>query len=56
MAYRAPRFSFHIQIARRALGEGTKIWHFAHVREKARIGKNCVVGNGVYIDTEIYRK
>jgi len=35
------------------IGEGTKIWHFAHVREKARIGKNCVVGKGVYVDTEV---
>ena len=35
------------------IGEGTKIWHFAHVREKARIGENCVVGRGVYVDTEV---
>jgi len=32
------------------IGDGTKIWHFAHVREKAKIGKNCVIGKGVYID------
>lgn len=35
------------------IGEGTKIWHFAHVREKAKIGKNCNIGKGVYIDTEV---
>jgi len=35
------------------IGEGTKIWHFVHVREKARIGKNCVIGKSAYIDTEV---
>ena len=29
------------------IGDGTKIWHFAHVREKAKIGKNCVIGKSV---------
>ncbi len=32
------------------IGDGTKIWHFAHVREKARIGENCIIGKSVYID------
>lgn len=35
------------------IGEGTKIWHFAHIREKAKIGRNCNIGKGVYIDTEV---
>jgi histone H3/H4 len=35
------------------IGAGTEIWHFAHVREKAKIGKNCTIGKGVYIDTEV---
>lgn len=35
------------------IGDGTKIWHFVHVREKARIGKNCIIGKGAYIDTEV---
>jgi UDP-2-acetamido-3-amino-2,3-dideoxy-glucuronate N-acetyltransferase len=33
------------------IGEGTHIWHFAHVRNNAKIGKNCNIGKGVYIDT-----
>jgi acetyltransferase-like isoleucine patch superfamily enzyme len=33
------------------IGEGTRIWHFAHVREGSRLGKNCVIGKSVYIDT-----
>jgi UDP-3-O-[3-hydroxymyristoyl] glucosamine N-acyltransferase len=23
------------------IGDGTRIWHFAHVREEAKIGENC---------------
>ncbi len=33
------------------IGEGTRIWHFAHVRRGSRIGKNCNVGKSVYVDT-----
>ena len=35
------------------IGDGTKIWHFVHVREKSKIGSNCNIGKGVYIDTEV---
>ncbi len=34
------------------IGDGTKIWHFAHVRQGSKIGKNCNVGKSVYVDTE----
>lgn len=34
------------------IGEGTKIWHFAHVRQGSKMGKNCNVGKSVYVDTE----
>ncbi|MCD6446312.1 N-acetyltransferase [Candidatus Bathyarchaeota archaeon] len=32
------------------IGEGSKIWHFAHIRKGAKIGKNCNIGKDVYID------
>ncbi len=32
------------------IGEGTKVWHFAHIRSGARIGPGCVLGQGVFID------
>jgi UDP-2-acetamido-3-amino-2,3-dideoxy-glucuronate N-acetyltransferase len=32
------------------IGEGTRIWHFAHVRSSARIGQGCTLGKDVYID------
>lgn len=35
------------------LGQGTRIWHFAHVRKGAKIGKNGNIGKDVYIDTNV---
>lgn len=35
------------------LGEGSKIWHYAQVREDARLGANCIVGRGAYIGTGV---
>ncbi len=32
------------------IGQGTRIWHHAQVREGASIGRDCVLGKGVYID------
>lgn len=32
------------------LGEGTKIWHQAQVREGAVLGRNCILGKGAYVD------
>jgi len=32
------------------VGKGTKVWHFAHVREEAEIGEGCILGHCVYID------
>lgn len=29
------------------IGEGTKIWHFAHVLGHTTVGKNCVLGQNV---------
>mgnify|MGYP006160351871 CR=1 FL=1 len=33
-----------------SLGEGTSVWHFSHVRSGSKIGKDCILGRGVYID------
>lgn len=35
-----------------SIGKGTHIWHFAHVRSGAKIGKNCNIGKGVYVDMD----
>lgn len=34
------------------VGEGTQIWHFAQVRQRASIGRDCRIGKSTYIDTQ----
>ncbi len=36
-----------------SVGAGSKIWHYVQVREGARIGAECVLSKGVYIDTSV---
>jgi UDP-2-acetamido-3-amino-2,3-dideoxy-glucuronate N-acetyltransferase len=33
------------------VGDGTKVWHHAHVRGGASVGSDCVLGKNVYVDT-----
>jgi acetyltransferase-like isoleucine patch superfamily enzyme len=35
------------------IGTGTSIWNQAQVRERARIGAECVIGKNVYVDTDV---
>ncbi len=35
------------------VGEGTSIWHWAQVREGARIGARCILGKDVYVDRDV---
>lgn len=35
------------------VGDGTSIWNFAQVRERASIGRQCIVGKGVSIDADV---
>lgn len=35
------------------IGEGSKIWHFAHVRNGATLGKNVIVGKSSYVDAGV---
>jgi UDP-2-acetamido-3-amino-2,3-dideoxy-glucuronate N-acetyltransferase len=35
------------------IGIGTKIWHWAHVCQCAKIGENCVLGQNVYIGPNV---
>lgn len=34
------------------IGDGTKIWNQAQVRERAHIGTNCIISKNVYIDSD----
>jgi acetyltransferase-like isoleucine patch superfamily enzyme len=31
------------------IGDGTRVWHLAQIREGARIGRDCIVGRGAYV-------
>ena len=35
------------------VGEGSRVWHFVHVRSGAVIGANCTLGYSVYIDSDV---
>ena len=35
------------------LGEGTRVWHFAHVCAGARIGSDCSLGQGVFVGNDV---
>ena len=35
------------------IGDGSKVWHLAQVREGARLGENCIVGRGAYIGSGV---
>lgn len=35
------------------IGDGTKIWHYAQIREGVVIGKNCIISKDVYIDKNV---
>jgi UDP-2-acetamido-3-amino-2,3-dideoxy-glucuronate N-acetyltransferase len=36
-----------------SIGEGSSIWHYTQVREGAQIGRNCILGKGVYVDFDV---
>jgi acetyltransferase-like isoleucine patch superfamily enzyme len=33
------------------IGEGTRVWAFAHIMDGAVIGRNCNIGDGVFIES-----
>ena len=35
------------------LGAGTRVWHQAQVRTRARIGARCILGKGVFVDFDV---
>jgi acetyltransferase-like isoleucine patch superfamily enzyme len=35
------------------IGPATRVWHFAQIREGARVGAECNVGKGVYIGAKV---
>lgn len=35
------------------IGARTRVWHLAQVRDGARLGEDCIVGRGAYVDTGV---
>jgi UDP-2-acetamido-3-amino-2,3-dideoxy-glucuronate N-acetyltransferase len=35
------------------IGDGTRIWHFAHVMSGARIGAGCTLGQNVFVASDV---
>ncbi len=35
------------------IGRGTKLWHFSHVMEGVRIGKNCILGQNTFVGKNV---
>lgn len=35
------------------IGDGSKVWHLAQIREDASLGENCIVGRGAYIGSGV---
>ncbi len=35
------------------IGEGTRIWHFSHVMPRAVIGRNCSLGQNVFVANDV---
>jgi UDP-2-acetamido-3-amino-2,3-dideoxy-glucuronate N-acetyltransferase len=35
------------------VGEGTYIWHFCHLMPKSKVGRNCILGQNVFIDNDV---
>ena len=36
------------------IGDGTKVWHFCHIQQGARIGKNCSLGQNVNVSNNVH--
>ncbi|SCG76577.1 acyltransferase [Micromonospora inositola] len=35
------------------VGDGTKVWHLAHIRSTAQVGAGCIIGRNVYVDAGV---
>jgi UDP-2-acetamido-3-amino-2,3-dideoxy-glucuronate N-acetyltransferase len=54
MTTRQPSVQDTADVAESAtIGPGTKIWHYAQVREDARIGADSIIGRGAYIGSGV---
>jgi len=43
----------HALVETEAIGEGTRIWAFAHVMKDAVVGKNCNIGDHAFVESNV---
>lgn len=43
----------HALVESEAIGEGTRVWAFAHILPGARIGSGCNICDGVFIENDV---
>jgi len=36
-----------------SVGDGTIVWHWVQIRERASVGRDCKLGKDVYVDAEV---
>jgi UDP-2-acetamido-3-amino-2,3-dideoxy-glucuronate N-acetyltransferase len=36
------------------IGDGSRVWHFAHICAGARIGNGCSLGQGVFVGNDVF--
>src|SRR5438876_7976108 len=54
MDYMAARIQASAEVSRDAtIGKGTAGWHWAQIRQGARVGQRCNIGKDVYIDAAV---
>jgi UDP-2-acetamido-3-amino-2,3-dideoxy-glucuronate N-acetyltransferase len=39
--------------AQAEIGEGTRVWSNVQIRERARIGRNCILGRNSYVECDV---
>jgi acetyltransferase-like isoleucine patch superfamily enzyme len=50
----APRIHPSAVVDERAtLGDGTQVWLWCQIRPGVKIGRNCIFGKGVYVDSDV---
>lgn len=35
------------------IGDGSRVWHQAQIRTRAKIGARCIIGKGVFVDFDV---
>jgi UDP-2-acetamido-3-amino-2,3-dideoxy-glucuronate N-acetyltransferase len=48
-----PKFHALAVVESTAIGDGTRVWAYAHVMSGARVGRGCNLGEGVFVESGV---